>query len=72
MKQVSFYDFKGDSRIMPMPIDRVFTNNEMETWIDLIINQDFQIDIVQKKLFKLKNKSQLYECIDELNYSIKN
>jgi len=40
--------------------------------IDLIINQDFRIDIMQKKLFILDSKSQLYECIDELVYSMKN
>ena len=31
MKKVSFFDFNGDCAIMPVPIDKVFTNNEMET-----------------------------------------
>ena len=34
--------------------------------IDSIINQDFKIDQMQKKLFLIKNKHQLYDCIDEL------
>jgi len=34
--------------------------------IELIINQEFRIDEMQKKLFILESKSQLYGCIDEL------
>ena len=34
--------------------------------IDLMINQEFRIDEMQKKLFILESKSQLYGCIDEL------
>ena len=34
--------------------------------IDKIINQEFRIDQMQKKLFILESKVQLYECIPEL------
>ena len=34
--------------------------------IDAIINQEFRIDQMQKKLFLLNDKYQLYGCIDEL------
>jgi|TARA_B100001105_G_C22391140_1_gene444444 phenylalanine-4-hydroxylase len=39
--------------------------------IDLIINQEFRIDQMQKKLFILESKHQLYGCIDELVEKIK-
>jgi len=38
----------------------------------LIINQEFRIDEMQKKLFILESKSQLYGCIDELVNKVKN
>jgi len=34
--------------------------------INDIINQEFKIDEMQKKLFIIESKSQLYSCIDEL------
>ena len=40
--------------------------------IELIINQEFRIDKMQKKLFILESKSQLYGCIDELVNKVKN
>ena len=40
--------------------------------IELMINQEFRIDEMQKKLFLLENKTQLYECIEELVGKIKN
>ena len=40
--------------------------------IELIINQEFRIDEMQKKLFLLESKDQLYECIDELVDKVKN
>jgi len=39
--------------------------------IDLIINQEFRIDEMQKKLFILESKNQLYGCIDQLVEKIK-
>ena len=38
--------------------------------IDLIINQEFQIDRIQKILFIMESKEQLYGCIDELVHKI--
>ena len=40
--------------------------------IELMINQEFRIDEMQKKLFILESKEQLYSCINELVYKIKN
>lgn len=39
--------------------------------IPKIINQKYRIDEMQKKLFILKNKTQLYNCLDELEITIK-
>jgi len=39
--------------------------------IDLIINQEFRIDQMQKKLFIIESKNQLYGCIDQLVEKIK-
>ncbi|MCB0377423.1 MAG: hypothetical protein KDD33_02935 [Bdellovibrionales bacterium] len=34
--------------------------------VDVVRRQDFRIDEMQKKLFVLKNKEQLYQCLPEL------
>jgi len=43
----------------------------VEFEIDEIINQEFRIDEMQKKLFILESKEQLYNCLDELERKIK-
>ena len=40
--------------------------------IDLIINQEFRIDEMQKKLFILESKRQLYGCLDHLVDKVRN
>jgi len=40
--------------------------------IDLIINQEFRIDEMQKKLFILESKAQLYGCLDNLVDKVRN
>ena len=40
--------------------------------INLIINQEFRIDEMQKKLFILESKTQLYGCLDNLVDKVRN
>jgi phenylalanine-4-hydroxylase len=39
--------------------------------LKVIINQEFRIDEMQKKLFILESKEQLYDCLEELEKNIK-
>jgi len=45
--------------------------NVIDFDINQIINQEYKIDEMQKKFFILKDKSQLYNCLDELEVTIK-